>query len=285
MLVIVGAVVVVGAVLAGFVMSGGHIEALFHPSELLTIGGAALGALLMMSPVSVIKDLLRGMLTALKGSPFDKATYRDLFKLMYDLLRIARRDGLLMLERHVSDPHHSEIFNKYPKIAGNHHVVEFICNGLSPLVDGATPEQLSGLLKAELKVIEEEHHAPVNVLSKTADGLPGFGIVAAVLGIVITMGAIDGPVQEVGHKVGAALVGTFLGILLSYGFFGPLAARMEFLGADELGFFHAIAAIVMGAAQSQSPKVVIEQARRGIGTQVRPSRAEMEELFKEVDAS
>ncbi len=285
MFVIIGGVVVIGAVLAGFVMSGGHIESLFHPSELLTIGGAALGALLMMSPVKVIKDLLKGILMALKGSPFDKACYRDLFKLMYDLLRVARRDGLLMLERHVSDPHHSEIFTKYPKIANNHHVVEFICNGLSPLVDGATPEQLSGLLNAELKVIEEEHHAPVNVLSKTADGLPGFGIVAAVLGIVITMGAIDGPVQEVGHKVGAALVGTFLGILLSYGFFGPLAARMEFMGAVELGFFHAIASIVMGAAQSQSPKVVIEQARRGIGTEVRPSRAEMEELFREVDAS
>jgi chemotaxis protein MotA len=285
MLVIVGGVVVVAAVLAGFSISGGHMGALFHPAELLTIGGAALGALLMMSPVKVIKDLVKGILAALKGSPFDKAAYRDLFKLMYDLLRIARRDGLLMLERHVSDPHHSEIFNKYPKIAHNHHIVEFICNGLSPLVDGATPEQLTGLLEAELKVIESEHHAPINVLSKTADALPGFGIVAAVLGIVITMGAIDGPVQEVGHKVGAALVGTFLGILLSYGFFGPLAARMEFMGEVELGFFHAIASIVMGAAQSQSPKVVIEQARRGIGTEVRPSRTEMEELFREVDAS
>ena len=148
MLVIVGAVVVIGAVLAGFSLSGGHMAALFHPSELLTIGGAAGGALLMMSPVKVIKDLMKGMLAAVKGSPFDKLAYRDLFKLMYDLLRIARRDGLLMLERHVSDPHHSEIFSKYPKIAHNHHVVDFICNGLSPLVDGATPEQLSGLLNA-----------------------------------------------------------------------------------------------------------------------------------------
>lgn len=285
MIVIIGGVVVIGAVLAGFSLSGGHMMALFHPSELLTIGGAAGGALLMMSPIKVIKDLVKGMLAAVKGSPFDKGAYRELFKLMYDLLRIARRDGLLMLERHVSDPHHSEIFNKYPKIAHNHHVVDFICNGLSPLVDGATPEQLTGLLNAELKIIEEEHHAPVTVLTKTADALPGFGIVAAVLGIVITMGAIDGPVQEVGHKVGAALVGTFLGILLSYGFFAPLASRMEFLGHVELGFFHAIASIVMGAAQSQSPKVVIEQARRGIGTDVRPTRTEMEELFKEVDSS
>jgi chemotaxis protein MotA len=285
MIVIAGIAVVLGAVLAGFTMSGGHIGALMHPSELVTIGGAALGAMLMMSPIKVLKDLASALVTMLKGSPYDKASYRELFKMMYDLLRIARRDGLLMLERHVSDPHHSEVINRYPRIANNHHVMEFICNGLSPLVDGATPEQVSGLLQAELHVLEEEHHAPINVLSKTADALPGFGIVAAVLGIVITMGAIDGPVQEVGHKVGAALVGTFLGILLSYGLFGPLASRMEFMGVVEIGFFKAIASIVMGAAQSQSPKVVIEQARRGIGTEFRPSRTEMEELFKEVDAT
>jgi chemotaxis protein MotA len=285
MIVLVGVAVVMGAVLAGFMMSGGQLGALMHPSELLTIGGAAMGAMIMMSPISVLKNLGIALIGMLKGSQYDKATYRELFKLMYDLLRIARRDGLLMLERHVSDPHHSEVINRYPRIAKNHHAMEFICNGLSPLVDGATPEQVSGLLEAELKIIEEEHHAPISVMTKTADGLPGFGIVAAVLGIVITMGAIDGPVQEVGHKVGAALVGTFLGILLSYGFFGPLASRMEFMGVVELGFFRAIASIVMGAAQSQSPKVVIEQARRGIGTEFRPSRTEMEALFKEVDAT
>ncbi len=285
MIVFAGIAIVMGAVLAGFVMSGGQLGALMHPSELLTIGGAAVGAMIMMSPISVLKNLAHAVIGTLKGSPYDKATYRELFKLMYDLLRIARRDGLLMLERHVSDPHHSEVINRYPRIAKNHHAMEFICNGLSPLVDGATPEQVSGLLEAELKIIDEEHHAPINVMTKTADALPGFGIVAAVLGIVITMGAIDGPVQEVGHKVGAALVGTFLGILLSYGFFAPLASRMEFMGVVELGFFRAIASIVMGAAQSQSPKVVIEQARRGIGTEFRPSRTEMEQLFKEVDAT
>ena len=204
---------------------------------------------------------------------------------MYDLLRIARRDGLLMLERHVSDPHHSEIFTKYPKIANNHHVVEFICNGLSPLVDGATPEQLTGLLQAELKVIEEEHHAPVNVLSKTADGLPGFGIVAAVLGIVITMGAIDGPVQEVGHKVGAALVGTFLGILLSYGFFGPLGFANGVSGGRRVGIFscHRLDRDGRRAeSKSQGRHRAGPPRHRHRGS---PSRSEMEEMFREVDAS
>ncbi|MGE3313899.1 MAG: flagellar motor stator protein MotA [Planctomycetaceae bacterium] len=285
MTVIIGAVVVIGAVLAGFTWAGGHIHALIHPSEMVTIGGAAMGALIMMSPTKVIIDMMKGIMTALKGSPYNSATYRELFKMLYDLLRIARRDGILTLERHVSDPHHSEVFNKYPRVAKDHHAVEFICNGLAPLVDGATPEQMQAMLAAELKIIEEEHHAPVNVLQKTADGLPGFGIVAAVLGIVITMGAIGGPVEEVGHKVGAALVGTFLGILMSYGFFGPLAARMEFLGVAEIGFFRAIAAIIIGAAHGHPPKAIIETALRGVGTEYRPSRTEMEQLFREVDAA
>ncbi len=224
MFVIGGAIVVVAAVLAGFTLSGGTVGALFHPTELLTIGGAALGALIIMSPVKVLKDLMRGILSTLKGPPYNKETYSELFKTLYDLLRLARREGLIALESHVAHPHESNIFSKYPLIVGNHHVSQFICGALSPVIEGtATPSQLSSLLETEIHTIEEEHHAPLLALSKTADAMPGFGIVAAVLGIVITMGAIDGPVEEIGHKVGAALVGTFLGILISYGFLGPLA--------------------------------------------------------------
>ena len=171
----------------------------------------------------------------------------DLFKLWYELLRLARSDGLLALEKHVTSPHESVIFGKYPSLATNHHVMEFICSALTPVIERSVPgERIPLLLDAELKAMEEEHHAPLGVLSKTADALPGFGIVAAVMGIVITMGAIDGPVEEIGHKVGAALVGTFLGILLSYGFFAPLAVRMEFQSAEEMAFFHTIKAIVQG---------------------------------------
>ncbi len=285
MLVLAGAAVVIGAVLVGFIGSGGHVHALIHPFELVTIGGSALGALIMMSPKKVLIDMIKGILGTVKGSPYNSKTYRELFKMLYDLLRIARRDGILTLERHVSDPHNSEIIKKYPGIAHNHHAIEFICNGLTPLVDGATPEQMEALLEAELEVLKEEHHAPTTILQKTADGLPGFGIVAAVLGIVITMGAIDGPPAEIGHKVGAALVGTFLGILMSYGFVGPLVGRMEFMGHAELGFFKAISAIIVGAAHGHPPKAIIEQALRGVGTEYRPSRTEMEQLFREVDAS
>jgi chemotaxis protein MotA len=228
---------------------------------------------------------MKGILQALKGSPFTRKAYDELFQVMYDLFRLARREGLLALEPHLNDPHHSTILQKYPLIHHNHHVTEFICSAISPVMDGSvTPQQLPGLLDAELRTIDAEHHAPLGVLQKTADALPGFGIVAAVLGIVITMGAIDGPVEEIGHKVGAALVGTFLGILLSYGFFAPLATKLEFLGYAELAFFQAIATMVKGFADNQPPKVVIEMARRGLSRDVRPTQEEMEVLLKAVES-
>lgn len=285
MIVIVGCVVVLGAVLAGFTWAGGHVGALIHPSELLVIGGAALGAMIVMSPKKVLKDLLKGIVQSIKGTPYNRQGYEDLFKCLYDLLRLARREGIVSLESHITAPQESAIFQKYPRIMNNHHVTEFICGALTPVLEGtAKPEQLPALLEAELKVIAEEHHAPVGVLTKTADSLPGFGIVAAVLGIVITMGAIDGPVEEIGHKVGAALVGTFLGILMCYGFFTPLAVRMEFLGEAELAFFRTIAVVIQGFVNDLPPKVALEQARRGVGSEVRPSRQRLDELFAEAEA-
>jgi chemotaxis protein MotA len=164
--------------------------------------------------------------------------------------------------------------------------MDFICGAIAPIIEGsAKPEQLPALMEAEMKVIEEEHHAPIGVLAKTSDALPGFGIVAAVLGIVITMGHIDGPVEEIGHKVGAALVGTFLGILLSYGFVAPLVGRMEMLGVAELAFFRTISAIIIGFANNIAPKVAIDQARRGVGTEMRPTRTELDQLFAEAGAA
>jgi chemotaxis protein MotA len=285
MIVIVGCIVVIGCVLGGFTWAGGHIGALIHPSEVLTIGGAALGALVLMSPKKVLVDLIKGVIASLKGSPFGKPTYEELFKLLYDLFRTARRDGLVALEAHVSDPHASSLFSKYPRIAKNHHITEFICGALAPVIEGTSkPDQLPAMLEGEIRLIEEEHHAPLNVLGKTADALPGFGIVAAVLGIVITMGAIDGPVEEIGHKVGAALVGTFLGILLSYGFFAPLAVRMEFLGSAELAFFRTIAAAMDGFVNEMPAKVALEKARRSVRSEVRPTRDRLDELFKEAEA-
>jgi chemotaxis protein MotA len=282
MVVIGGCIFVVAAVLTGFMMAGGHIEALIHPSELVTIGGASLGAMIIMSPKKVMMDLIKSVIGLIKGSPFSREMYVQLFGLLYSIARTIRRDGALALESIISDPHHSPVFQKYPKVHGNHHVSEFICSALALLVDGkADSSKLSAALEEEVKVIDREHHAAVAVLSKTADALPGFGIVAAVLGIVVTMGAIDGPASEIGHKVGAALVGTFLGILMSYGFFAPMAGRMELLGEMESIFFRSISAAVVSINNGDNPRDVINNARRVVGTEFRPSATQMTEIMKD----
>jgi chemotaxis protein MotA len=285
MVTIVGLIVVVAAVLGGFTMAGGHIGALIHPSEIVTIGGAALGAMIVMAPASVLKNLVKGLLGTVKGNPFGKAAYEELFRLLYQLFRKARRDGLLALEAHISNPHDSAVFQRYPKISNNHHVTEFIRGAFGPILDGSvTPDQLSMLLETEIKAAEDEHHAPSSVLSKTADALPGFGIVAAVLGIVITMGHISGPPEEIGHKVGAALVGTFLGILASYGFIAPLVVKLEFQGISESCFLRTIASAINAFVSNMPPKVAIEAARRGLPSDVRPSAEDLEGMLKEVDS-
>ena len=203
---------------------------------------------------------------------------------MYQLLKMARYDGVLALESHLSDPHSSSIFSKYPSLMKNHHALKFICGSLAMIVDNSvTPEQLPELMETDIKTLEEEHHGPLNVLNKTADALPGFGIVAAVLGIVVTMGAIDGPVEEIGEKVGAALVGTFLGILLSYGFLAPLSVQMEFICGAEIAYFRTIASMLEGFANNRAPRVVIEQARRGAASDVRPDQEKLEAELKALD--
>jgi chemotaxis protein MotA len=286
MIVIVGCIIVLGAVIGGFSMAGGHVGALLHPSEFVTIGGAALGGLIVSAPKKVLIDLVKGILASIKGSPYNKAAYEDAFKCLYDLLRLARRDGMLALEPHISKPEESSMFAKYPRVANNHHLLNFICGGMGPLIDATVkPEQMADLLETELKCLEEEHHAPTAALNKMADALPGFGIVAAVLGIVITMGHIDGPPAEIGHKVGAALVGTFLGILLSYGFAAPLATRMELMGLGEAAFFRTVSSVIVGFANNLPPKVALEMARRSIASEFRPHRDELDEWFKEAEAA
>jgi chemotaxis protein MotA len=211
--------------------------------------------------------------------------YKQLFQLTFELFKVARKDGLLGLEVHLSKPHSSEIFIKYPLITNNHHICHFLCDGLTPLVDGVAYDQLAKYMEAEMKTIEEEHHAALNVLNRVCDSLPGFGIVAAVLGIVVTMAHIDGPVQEIGHKVGAALVGTFLGILASYGFMSPVAGRMEAMGHEEMAFFKTISIILVSFAETAKPKESLELARRGVSSEYRPSIAELEVLLKDVGSA
>jgi len=278
--VIAGGGIVLVAVLVGFTMAGGKIAALIHLSEFVTIGGATLGALILMSPKKVLMDLFRGILQTLKGSVYGKPACNELFRLLYALARLVRQEGLLALDTHVTNPDESDLFRQYPKINQNHHVRTFICDALALTIDGTVETaQLRGWLDEEVKVIEREHHAAVSALVKTADGLPGFGIVAAVLGIVVTMQAIGGPVDEIGTKVGAALVGTFLGILMAYGFFAPLAGRMESLGEQEILFLRAIVAAVIAINDGASPKDVVTRARRIVGTDCRPTQGELKEML------
>ena len=281
MIIIIGAIVVTVCVIGGFIMGGGHVGALVHPNELIIIGGGALGALIIMSPKKVLIDMGKGLLLSLKGAPHNRAAYEDLLKVLYELFLLGRRNGMIALEEHVLDPNASSIFKRYPKFNANHHAVEFLCGSLRPIIDGKIkPDQLRLLLDVELARLEEEHHAPVSVLTKTGDAMPGFGIVAAVLGIIITMASISGPVEMIGEHVAAALVGTFLGILLSYGFLGPLATNMEFIGAAELDYTKCIAACVIGFAGGMAPVTAVELGPRGLGSDMRPSAEELETMFK-----
>lgn len=283
MIVIVGSIIVMASVLGGFMMAGGSIGALIHPSEFVVICGAAFGAMIIMAPKKILMDLFKQILGSLKGAPYGKQAYQELFKALYELFMLGRRNGMIALEEHVTNPDGSSIFSKYPSFHKNHHALEFLCSGLRPVIDGKVkPDQLKTLLEIELEAMENEHHQPVSVLTKTADAMPGFGIVAAVLGIVITMGAIAGPIEEIGHKVAAALVGTFLGILVSYGFLNPLAVNLEFLGEAEMSYNRCIAASVIGFANGMAPIMAVEVARRGLSSDVKPGAEELETMLKEV---
>jgi chemotaxis protein MotA len=286
MIVILGAIIVTASVAGGFLMAGGHLGALIQISEFVVICGAALGALIIMAPKKVLIDLLKHALHTLKGTPYSKGAYTELFRVLYEMFNVGRRNGMIALEDHVASPQSSNILSKYPGFLQNHHAVNLLCGGLRPLIDGKVkPEQLQILLETELETMEEEHHRPVDVLTKAADAMPGFGIVAAVLGIVITMGSIAGPIEEIGHHVAAALVGTFLGILISYGFLNPLAVNMGFLGLSEIAYSRCIAKAVVAFAQGMSPLMAVEVARRGLSSELRPTADELEAMLKSAAAA
>lgn len=286
MIILFGILVVIGSVLGGFIMAGGRVIILMHFSELVIIGGAASGALAIMAPKRVLIDMFRIGFAALKGAPHGRDSYEELFKGLYELFLLGRRNGMIALEEHISNPAASTIFQRYPRLLNNAAALEFLCGGLQPVIDGKIkPDQLRQLFQLELERMEEEHQAPVNVLTRIADALPGFGIVAAVLGIVITMASIAGPVEQIGEKVAAALVGTFLGIFLSYGFLGPLAVNMEFTAGAQLSYFRCLAACVIGFATGMAPAMAVEMGRRSLNDDLRPGAGELEEMLKLVGSA
>jgi chemotaxis protein MotA len=283
MIIIIGSIIVLVSVIGGFMMAGGHPGSLIQVAEFVVICGAAGGALIIMSPKKVLLDLVHQITAALKGAPHSKGAYEELFKALYELFMLARRNGMIALEEHVTNPESSAILARYPAFQSNKAAVDLLCGALRPIIDGKVkPDQLKMLLDIQLESMETEHHKPISVLTKAADAMPGFGIVAAVLGIVVTMGSIAGPIEEIGHHVAAALVGTFLGILISYGFLNPLAVNMEFVGEAEMAYSRCIAASVVGFANGMAPIMAVEMARRGLESDMRPSADELEALLKGV---
>jgi len=279
MFAILGIVVVLGAVLGGYLMEHGKIGVLVQPAELLIIGGAGLGTLLIANPLSIIKGIVAGLLLVLKGGKYSRAFYLETLKMMNDLFKQARKQGMVKLEEDIEDPAKSQVFSKYPAFLKNHHAVHFVCDTLRMAISGGVPAfDLDQMMEMDMDVHHHESSLPVAALNTVADSLPGLGIVAAVLGVVITMGALGGPPEEIGHKVAAALVGTFLGILLCYGFLGPLASSLQKINDAEVDYLRCLRQGVIAFVKGSAPVLAVEFARRSIPGEVRPS-------FKEVEAA
>jgi chemotaxis protein MotA len=277
--------VVAAAVIGGFVMEGGKLLVLFQPAEFVIIGGAALGSVLVSTPLGVLKAMVSDIKTVL-GTGYTKERYKNLLLLLYEIFTIAKRDGVLGLEEHVEKPHQSKLFKRYPDFSRDHHAVAFLADTLKVVITGAVQTQdLDALMDADLETHHEEKAKPASSLAKVGDALPGLGIVAAVLGVVITMGAIDGPPEEIGHKVGAALVGTFLGILLSYGFVQPLASNIEHRNAEVARYYACMKEGILAFQKGASPSIAVEFARRNIFTETRPSFSEVEEACRKLKSS
>jgi chemotaxis protein MotA len=279
---IIGLVVVIGAVLGGFSMAGGPIHVLIQPNELVVIGGAIMGTLIVSAVGNVRGQLVRAVVKAFSGSVPTKQDYIDLLKLQYEVFTFIRKNGAVALDEHVNNVEKSAIFAKYPSFLKKHHAVEFLVDALKQIVNGtAGADELDILLEAELDTHHEEMAMPIGLLKTAGDALPGLGIVAAVLGVVITMGHLDAGPEDIGHHVAAALVGTFLGILLCYGIVQPLATNAELQETINGKYLRCIKEGVVASLRGAAPIVAIEFARKAIFSADRPSSEETEKACKE----
>jgi chemotaxis protein MotA len=281
MFAIVGIALVFCAVIGGFLMEKGHLAVLVQPAELLIIAGASIGTLLVANPMHIIKGIAAGLMGIIKGSRINKQRYLNTLKMMYQFLNKVRKEGLLAVEMDVEKPSESTIFKNFPDFMADHESLSFLCDTLrTAITGGVEPFDMDQMMELDMEV---HHHAaiqPIDALSTVADALPGLGIVAAVLGVVITMGALGGPPEEIGEKVAAALVGTFLGILLCYGVVGPLSANMRKAVDDQNEYLHVLRVLLLSFLKGSAPMIAIEMGRRAIPAHVRPSFDEMEKCCK-----
>lgn len=285
MLVLVGGLIVFVSTLGGFMLAGGSPLVLAHVSEFIVIGGVAMGVLIIASPGHVLKEVVHKVKDSITAKKAGKTEFFEMLKLLYEIFMVGRRNGLIALEEHVMDPEKSSIFKRYPSVLEHPERLEFLVNGLKPVIDGKIkPDQLEELMNAEIDAKAEEWDHPVHILQLVGDSLPGIGIVAAVLGIINTMAAIaDGP-EKVGEKVAAALTGTLLGIFFAYGFVNPIANRIKFNNASELLCLRCIMQAVAGFAKGLAPLTAVEIARRSLDSSVQPGANELEVALKALPA-
>lgn len=281
MFVIVGYVVIIGSVLGGFIMAGGHVGSLIQPTELIMIGGATLGAFFVANNAKVVKATVAALPTVFKGSQFTKALYLDLLSMLYEILAKVRKEGLMSIEGDIENPEASPLFGKYPTILADHHAMEFITDYLRMMVGGnLNAFEIENLMDNEIETHHHEAEIPAHAVAKTADALPAFGIVAAVMGVVHTMESVGIPPSELGKLIAAALVGTFLGILLSYGFVGPLATVLEHKVAEGTKLYQCIKVTLLASMNGYAPQVAIEFGRKVLYSTERPTFKELEDEVK-----
>jgi chemotaxis protein MotA len=277
----IGLVIVFGSIIGGYVMHHGQLGVLVQVNEFIIIGGAGIGAMVISNPPAVLKRALTDTLGLLKPNPYTGKAYGELLQVLYDVFQKARKDGLVGLESHIEEPEKSDIFKKYPVFMANHHALSLLCDTLKVLLTGTVEDHnLAEVLDLDL---DQHHHEAMQVphaLTQVGDAMPGFGIVAAVLGVIITMGSIGGAASEIGEKVAAALVGTFLGILLSYGVIGPMAKAIEARVAAEHAYMLCIRTALLSFARGDAPMTAVEFARRNIEPHERPSFTELEALTR-----
>jgi chemotaxis protein MotA len=282
MFTIIGVVIVLVATIVGYVMHHGQISVLIQPNELVILGGAGFGSFMAAHGMAGVKGAIQGVMGLLKPDPYTKAAFVDLLKMMYALFNVARKEGLLGLEKHIETPANSDILGKYPTFINNHHACDFFCDTLKVILSGSVgPHDLSEMMELDLEVAHKAAEMPAQAVQTVSDAMPGFGIVAAVLGIIVTMGKIGGEAAAIGMSVAGALVGTFMGILMAYGILSPMAKAMELRLASESMYMNCIRHALFSFARGEAPITCVEFARRNIEPSVRPGFSEMEAAVKE----
>ena len=278
---IIGILIVIGAIIGGYLMEHGHLLVLFQPAELVVIGGSAFGTIFIANPLPVIKAIFKDVFSIFKSNPYTSTFYLQNCIMLNEVFQHARKNGLLQLESDVEDPSKSPLFSKYKWFVADRHTTAFVCDTLRMCITGGvSPHDVDQMMEIDIEVQQHERVTPVQALTTVADALPGLGIVAAVLGIIVTMGALGGPPEEIGHKVAAALVGTFLGVLLCYGFLGPMVTNLSKRAEAHTQYLYFLRVALISFIKGTAPMVAIEYARRAIPAEVRPSFSQMEKACK-----